>query len=78
MPFIKIILTEVGSNPESLKIGDSQKGVVVLQGRVDEEIVVKVNIRRFKTAYLELFHCRFSYLHQSQSPMYNFSLVFLY
>ena len=37
---------------ESLKIGGSRKGVVVLQGRDDEEITVQVTIRRFKIAYL--------------------------
>lgn len=50
--FIKIILAQVGSSPESLKIGDSQKGVRALQGRADEERVVEVHTGRFKTAYL--------------------------
>lgn len=52
MLFIKIILAEVGSSPESFKISDSQKGVRTLQGRADGERVVEVNTGRFKTAYL--------------------------
>ena len=54
MFFIQIILAELGSGTESLKIGDSEKGVRALQGRADEERVVESTLEDLRLHIYEL------------------------